>query len=100
MITSLSCACRPASTDKLDRNALMIGVPSGSLSADGATKKHNFYFVIVDGAEPAVLEARSASTKALRLGPLLGAGRFPSLYLTCRHLTSRCISRARSTFLS
>jgi hypothetical protein len=68
------CAHRPASTDKVDGSALMIGVPSGSLSEDSFPLKHSFYFVIIDDSEPAVLEARTASTKALRLGALLGAG--------------------------
>ncbi len=53
----------------------MIGVPSGMLSGEGWTKKHNFYFIVMDDAEPAVLETRTASTKALRLGALLGAGK-------------------------
>lgn len=65
---------RPAWTDKVDSDALMIGVPSGSLSEDSFPMKQSFYFVIIDDSEPAVLEARTASTKALRLGALLGAG--------------------------
>ncbi|KAK9918541.1 hypothetical protein WJX75_004858 [Coccomyxa subellipsoidea] len=71
---------RPASTDKVDGSALMIGVPSGSLSEDSFPLKHSFYFVIIDDSEPAVLEARTASTKALRLGALLGAGTYGRVY--------------------
>lgn len=68
--------------DKIDHHALMIGNPTGSLSASAWAEKHRFYFVILESAveaskeavSEAVKEHRTASKVALRLGPLLGAG--------------------------
>lgn len=70
--------------DKIDHHALIIGNPTGSLSASAWAEKHRFYFVVLESAKEApkeaaaeaVLEQRTASTMALRLGPLLGAGQF------------------------
>ena len=66
--------CRPASTDKVDDNALLIGIPAGSFSREAAPRDDKYFFVVLRAPQEPFRRQLPTPVHGLKLGPQLGAG--------------------------
>ena len=67
--------CRPATTDRVDDDAMVIGIPAGSFSTDLAQNTGDYFFVVLRPPQEAPRQQTSSPIKGLRMGPQLGIGR-------------------------
>ena len=70
--------CRPASTDKVDENSLLIGIPAGSFAREAAPQDDNYFFVVLRAPQEPFRRQLPSPVQGLKLGPQLGAGTPPS----------------------
>ena len=66
---------RPASTDKVDDDAMVIGIPAGSFSQDVTIKEDSYFFVVLRSPQSSNQRQALSPIKGLKMGPQLGAGR-------------------------
>lgn len=79
-----ACPCRPASTDKVDDDAVVIGIPAGSFAVEAAPQREDSYFFVVLRAPQEVFRRQPPTpVKGLKLGPQLGAGEASSAHPMC-----------------
>lgn len=65
---------RPASTDKVDEDALLIGIPAGSFSPDAAPRDDSYFFVVLRAPQEVFWRQPPSPIDGLKLGAQLGAG--------------------------
>lgn len=70
---------RPASTDKVDDNAMVIGIPAGSFSQEVTIREDSYFFVVLRSPQSSNQRQTLSPIKGLKMGPHLGAGRGPAL---------------------
>ncbi len=66
---------RPASTDRVDSNAMVIGIPAGSFSQEVPIREDSYFFVVLCSPQNSIQRQGLPPIKGLRMGPQLGAGR-------------------------
>ena len=66
--------CRPASTDRVDEDAVTIGIPAGSFSREAVPRDDSYFFVVLRAPQEVFRRQMTMPIKGLRLGPQLGAG--------------------------
>ncbi|CAK0783773.1 hypothetical protein CVIRNUC_006973 [Coccomyxa viridis] len=69
-----SALVRPATTDRVDADAMVIGIPAGSFSSDLTQKTGDYFFVVLRSPQEASRQQTSSPIKGLRMGPQLGIG--------------------------
>ena len=70
--------CRPASTDKVDESALLIGIPAGSFAREAVQGEDSYFFVVLRAPQEVFRRQLPSPIEGLRLGAQLGAGMFLS----------------------
>ena len=83
LLQGVAPCCRPASTDRVDDDAVTIGIPAGSFSHDAAPRDDSYFFVVLRAPQEVFRRQMTMPIKGLRLGPQLGAGAESASFFVC-----------------